>query len=183
MLQPWRRLDSRVLVQDRWCTLRADRFQRADGRVIEPFYVLDDPDWVHVVAVRDDGRIVVVRQFRPAAGVFCVELPGGCVDRGEDPLAAAQRELREEAGCTAASWRLLHVMHPNPARQTNRFHLYFATGVVELDAPALDENEEIEHSFLTVDEILHEIHHGSFTQGLHIGAFLLALPLLQPPPH
>ncbi len=179
MLQPWARTASQTLLQNRWCTLRADSFRRADGRVIEPYYILDDPDWVHVVATRADGQVAVVRQFRPAANTFCLELPGGVVERGEDPLRSAQRELREESGCTAETWRLLHVMHPNPARQTNRFHLFLATDVHELGTQALDENEQIEACFLPVERILHEIHHGEFTQGLHIAAFLLALPELQ----
>jgi 8-oxo-dGTP pyrophosphatase MutT (NUDIX family) len=179
MLHPWQRLDSRIVLQDRWCTFRADRFRRADGFVIEPYYVLDDPDWVHVVAVRDDGQIAVVRQYRPGANIFCLELPGGAAERGEDPLECARRELLEESGCEATHWRLLHVMHPNPARQTNRFFIYLATGIRELGTQTLDENEEIEHRFMSVDEVLREIREGEFTQGLHVAAFLLALPELK----
>lgn len=186
-LQPWRLLASEDVLRERWCTLRRERYALANGRIVEPYYVIEDYDWTHVFAIRDDGRIGVVRQYRPAAEVFCLELPGGIVDPGEDPLAAAQRELREELGATARAWTTLRVTYPNPARQTNRVHLFVATGVTSDGIQTLDPNEEVTPLFLTEQEIRDAIRTGEFTQGLHIASFFVALDHLRalattPPP-
>jgi ADP-ribose pyrophosphatase len=90
------------------------------------FSVLEGPDWVNVIALTSDDDVVLVRQFRHGTERVTLEVPGGCVDPGESPLQAARRELREETGYTAASWRLLGRVEPNPAIQTNACHVFLA---------------------------------------------------------
>ncbi len=178
-LQPWRRLATEDVLRERWCTLRRERYTLASGRIVDPYYVIEDHDWCHVFAVRDDGRIGIVRQYRPAAEVFCLELPGGIIDPGEDPLTAARRELQEELGATATEWITLRTTYPNPARQTNRIHLFVARGVACDGTQSLDPNEEVDALFLTEAEIREAIASGEFTQGLHIASFYVALDHLK----
>jgi 8-oxo-dGTP pyrophosphatase MutT (NUDIX family) len=133
---------------------------------------------VHALPVLDDGRIVLVRQYRHATGKFGLELPGGVLDEGEDPLIGARRELREECGATGGTWCHVASFYPNPARQTNQFRCYLGRGV-ELDAaPQRDANEEMEIHLLTVAELDAAIAEGDFHQGPHIAAYLMARPQL-----
>lgn len=178
MLQPWKTLSSKVLVSDPWMHLRADVCERADGHVIEPYYVVEVRDFVHALPVLPDGRIVLVRQYRHATGKFGLELPGGILDQGETPLTGAQRELREECGATGGQWSHLVSFFTNPARQTNQFHCFLADGVELTEATAHDDNEEIEIHHLTVAEVEQAISAGEFNQGNHIAAFLTARPRL-----
>ena len=178
MLKPWKIVSSKVLIDDPWMHLRADVCERADGHRIEPYYVWEVRDFVHAVPVLEDGRIVLVRQYRHATGMFGLEFPGGILDEGEDPLIGARRELREECGATGGEWSHLASFYPNPARQTNQFKCYLGRGVKLDTVTKFDANEELEVHTLTVTELDAAIADGTFHQGPHIAAFLMARPLL-----
>ncbi len=174
MLKPWKTLSARQLIDDPWMNLRAETCELANGRIIEPYYVWAVRDFVHTIPVLADGRIVLVRQYRHATGQFTLELPGGVLDEGEDPLVGARRELREECGATGGEWSHTASFYPNPARQTNQFHCYLGRGVELTTAPEHDAYEEIEIHQLTVAELDAAIADGRFHQGNHIAAYLMA---------
>lgn len=98
-----------------------------DGRK-HAFYRIDADDWVNVIPLTAADEVVMVRQFRHGSGATTLEIPGGIVDPGETPGAAAARELREETGYRAASVRALGAVNPNPALFGNRVHTYLAEG-------------------------------------------------------
>jgi 8-oxo-dGTP pyrophosphatase MutT (NUDIX family) len=172
---PWKTLSSRYVLRDRWMTLRADRCETATGVVIDPYYVQEPEDWVQVVAFDPEDRILVIRQYRHAAGLICAELPSGGIEQGEIPAHAAARELLEETGCAAQTLRALPVMSPNPARYSNRMHTFIATGTRQVQQQQLDATEEIEFEFLTLPQVLSLIDAGSFLQAMNVGSLFLAL--------
>jgi 8-oxo-dGTP pyrophosphatase MutT (NUDIX family) len=173
---PWTLLDSRTLVQDRWISLRADRLRTAEGAELSPWYVLDYPDWAAVVALTDDDRMVLVRQWRHAAQAWCLELPGGVIDPGDaDPLSAVRRELLEETGHAARNWRYLYAAYPNPAIQTNRIHFVLAEGAHPAGAMAHEPGETMQLACLPVAEVLAGIGQGMLHQAMHVGAALAGL--------
>lgn len=92
----------------------------------EPHYSIAAPDFVCIVGVNNRGRLLMVRQFRPAVGAVTLELPAGHVEEGETPEQAARKELLEETGYTADRLELLAVLSPSAARFTNRQWCYFS---------------------------------------------------------
>lgn len=139
------------------------------------FFVIDGPDWVQVVARTADGQLVFVRQFRFGTREFSLEVPGGMIDAGEDPVAAARRELVEETGYGGGEARLLARIRPNPAIQTNTCHIVLIDGVRPIAALAWDEHEELETHLLPAAEALALARNGGITHSLSITAlFFLA---------
>lgn len=173
---PWTVLGSRLLLEDRWIRLRADHLRTAAGVELSPWYVLDYPDWAVVVALTDDDRLVLVRQWRHAAQAWCLELPGGVMDPGDaDAVAATRRELLEETGHAARDWRYLYGAFPNPAIQTNRIHMVLATGAHPAAPVAHEAGEHIAVECMKVDAVLAGIGTGLLGQSMHVGAVLVGL--------
>jgi 8-oxo-dGDP phosphatase len=175
-IRAWTVNGSSTIIKDNWIDLRADDCTTPAGVSVSPYYILRYPDWAHSVCLDDADRICVVSQYRHAAARVMMELPGGVVEAGEDPLAAAQRELLEETGIRAHQWRACGNFSPNPATHTNRFHV-FACRVGSIEAPRPDPSEDIRHRFLRRDELKRAIDSGEFGQLLHIGALCRALDL------
>ena len=99
--------------------------ERAEGGG-EPHYLIQGLDFVVIVAVTPRNEIVLVRQYRVAAGAVTLELPAGHIDPGEAPEQAARRELREEAGYEAKTFKLMGSLSPSVARFTNRMWCFLA---------------------------------------------------------
>src|SRR5262249_47081810 len=102
----WEIVRSEYVVKDRWLALRADDCRTADGQTIAPYYVLEYPPWVNVLALTADNEAVLITQYRHGIRQNILELPGGALDEQDASIVdAAQRELREETGYVAEEWR------------------------------------------------------------------------------
>jgi ADP-ribose pyrophosphatase len=110
----------------------------------EPYYTIQSPDVAIVVALDVQGRLLLVRQYRPAIGATTLELPAGLVDDGETPEMAAWKELREETRHEAPSLELLTTLHPATGRFTNTLWCFFAAGVRPCAQPQGDPEDGIE---------------------------------------
>jgi 8-oxo-dGTP pyrophosphatase MutT (NUDIX family) len=137
----WKLLQSEAVSDQRIFRVRHDRYRLETTAAEQDFVVLDMPDWVNVVPVTDDGRIVLVRQYRHGIRRLSLEPPGGVIDPGESPLAAAERELREETGYQAETLQFLGRVAPNPAIQNNWCHLFLARNCRPLAQQRLDRFE------------------------------------------
>jgi 8-oxo-dGTP pyrophosphatase MutT (NUDIX family) len=147
-------------------------FAPPEGGSALPFHVLSAPDWVNVIPLTADGRVVLVRQFRFGIEAETLEIPGGMCDPGESPEAAAQRELREETGYEAGSLEPIGWVHPNPPLQTNRCHSFVARGLTR-SAPSPDPCERISVVEVEAHEIPALIRDGRITHALVLAAFHL----------
>jgi 8-oxo-dGTP pyrophosphatase MutT (NUDIX family) len=116
-------------------------------------------------------RSVVTRTDARDANSTCLELPGGVIDHGETPLAAAKRELLEETGYSSTEWEFVGSMFANPARQTNRVHTFIARNIKAGRAQQLDASEEIECSLRPLAAVQVAIESGEFSQALHIASY------------
>jgi 8-oxo-dGTP pyrophosphatase MutT (NUDIX family) len=134
------------------------------------FVVIEAPDWVNVLALTPDRRLVLVRQFRHGIDDFSLELPGGGIEPGEDPVAAGARELREETGFAGSGGRLLASVRPNPAIQNNHCHVVLVEGVEPRGAVDWDSDEEIEVSTAPVAEVLAAARAGRITHSLTLSS-------------
>ncbi|NKE46495.1 NUDIX hydrolase [Roseomonas frigidaquae] len=173
---PWTTTHSEILVEDRWIRLRADRLRTQSGAEIAPWYVLDYPDWCAVVALTEDHRLVLVRQWRHGAQSWSLELPGGVMDREDaDPIAAAQRELLEETGHGGGEWSYLYAGHANPSIQNNRLHIVLATGIRRIAAATPEPGEVISVECPTVAEVMDGLRRGLIGQAMHVGAICVGL--------
>ncbi|SDB72299.1 NUDIX hydrolase [Belnapia rosea] len=175
-IRPWRRTGNRTVHRDRWVHLRAEAWETGDGAVLDPWYMLDWADWVNVVALTPDSRLLLVRQFRPGAGAAVLELPGGMVEPGEgDPVAAARREFAEETGHDAPRFELVASLCNDPAHAGNRVHVVLAEGATPSGGQRLDHGEEIALEALPLATVLAGLGEGLIGNANHVGGLLLAL--------
>lgn len=174
-MQAWTKLASERVLETPWFTVRSDRCRTPAGGLVDPYYVVETSDWVHVVAQAPDGRVLLVRQYRHAVGLVVDELPGGVRDAGETPLETARRELREETGAVSDNWIQIASVHPDPARQANRVWTFLARDIRFEHATSLDEHEEVEPRLVPRTEVDRLIAGGSFSQSTQIAGYLLAL--------
>lgn len=130
--------ESRTVYDGRLLGLTVERWGENEREVVE------HPGAVAIVAVDREEFVWLVRQLREATRAYLLELPAGTAEAGEEPLATAQRELREECGLTGGEWRELAAFWTTPGFCRERMHLFVAEGVVPGEAsPAEDEDLEI----------------------------------------
>jgi ADP-ribose pyrophosphatase len=145
--------------------------QSEDSGDTGTFDVLTFAHWVNVVAVTDKGKFVMARQYRNGTDKLTLEIPGGAIDPGEDPVIAAARELEEETGYTSQKLTLIGTAEPNPAFQTNLCYTYLATGAKKTSVQNLDPCEEIEVVEFSKEEIKQMIKSGEINHALVVAAF------------
>ena len=172
----WEKISEQPQLKTRIFDVLGARYRHPVRSIEREFIVLAAPDWVNVVALTPDGHLVLVRQFRYGIDEFSLEIPGGVIDAGEDPVVAGVRELREETGFSGASARLLGCVHPNPAIQSNRCHFVLVEGAVKSHELAWDADEEIHVTTRPVDEVLALARSGGIVHGLVLNALMLFEP-------
>ncbi len=175
----WKTLSSKYLFTDNWLTLRVDRCEKPDGKIVDPYYVYEFPDWVTAVALTKDNNVVIVKQYRQALGQTVLEIPGGCVDATDvDYEAACARELLEETGYGFEKIEFLCNTSANPSTNNNLMHVYLATGCEKIKEQQLDESEDIEVILYSIAEVKQLIRENKFIQSMHVTALMYALERL-----
>ena len=175
----WKILSSEYLFKDLWFKVRRDRCESPSGKIIDPYYVYEFPTWVAAVPITEDGKVIMVKQYRHALGEVGIELPGGCVDDTDKNFEEAiARELLEETGYTFSSYEYLGRISANPSTNTNLLHMFLAKGGKKTAEQKLDANEEIEVVYLTMDELKQLVRENKIVQSMHISCILYALERL-----
>lgn len=167
----WRRLGRERVAGCRVFDVDRVRYLPPRDGAPRDYYVVEAPDWINVIPLTDDGRVVLIRQFRVGIDAETLEIPGGMCDPGEAPADAAARELLEETGYAAREIVDLGWVHPNPAIQSNRCHTFLAAGATPSTSPRPEADEEIEVTTAPLEEIPDLIGRGRITHALVIAAF------------
>ena len=175
----WEKLSSRYLVKERWATLRVDTCKLQNGTVKDDYYVLEYPNWVNAIALTEDNKIIMVRQYRHAADIISLEVPGGVIDGDEGPEVAIKRELLEETGYSFESCELITTMYPNPATSTNRTFTYLMKGGVKTHEQHLDDHEILNVEEYTIEEVKQFLKDNKIDQSLHVAALFYGLMKLE----
>ena len=162
----WKVLTSEYLAHEPWFTVRHESLELPDGRRIPDYYVLEYPDWINVIAITAEGMFVLVRQYRHGIGQTCHEIVAGVMEQGEQPEAAARRELMEETGFGGGTWRETMVVSPNASTVTNVTHCFVATGVERIGSQHLDPTEDIEVCLVSREEMRRMLEQGEIKQAL-----------------
>lgn len=162
----WKVISTEYLIKRPWLTARRDVAELPDGRINNEYYVLEYPDWVNIIAVTEDGEIVMERQYRHGLGKTCYELPCGVIEEGETPLEAAKRELLEETGYAGGEWEEWMTLSPNPATSTNLAHSFVARGVRKVSGQHLDATEDISVYLLSPDYVRDLLLHNQILQAM-----------------
>ncbi|MDP3997787.1 MAG: NUDIX hydrolase [Candidatus Andersenbacteria bacterium] len=174
-IRRWRIKSSKYILRDRWLKVRADECITDDGVVISPYYVLEYPDWIHLVVLNDKDEIMIARQYRHALGKINYELPCGTIDATDKtPIAAAKRELLEETGF-AGKFIKVAKMSANPATHANFIHIFLVTDPVKKSRPQEDPKEVLDFEFMSLKRVLDLIDRGKFSQALHLNSIVLAM--------
>jgi len=172
----WKILDERVIVRDRWIDLRAQKCVTPGGVVLDPFYVLHPPDFVFIVALTEADEVALVREYRHPIRQSVLNLPGGWIDGDEAPLAAARRELAEEAGFVSDHWRFVSRLAADIGRQSNWVHIFLATGARPGAARNLDAGEEgMTVELLPLSKVIAGVNEGLLPNSAHVAALMAAL--------
>jgi fructokinase len=177
-LGTWRELGERSLLSTRIFEVVGRTLESPRTHEAREFSLLACPDWCNVVALTPANEVVMVRQVRHGTGETTLELPGGMIDpEDRDPLHACERELLEETGYAGRDARLIGVIAPNPAMQSNHCHTAFVRDARLAQPPALDAGEDIEVVLVPYEEIPARIARGEITHALVVVAFAWALGL------
>ena len=160
----WSIVSSEYKIRNKWLTVRKDHIRQPSGVEIEDYWVLEYPEWINVIAITEDGKFVIERQYRHAIGLTDYEIPAGCCEQGEEPLTAAKRELHEETGYAGGTWTEFMTISPNGTSMTNMTHCYIATGVLKDGDAHQEETEDIDVSLMTKEEVRTLLEGGHFWQ-------------------
>ena len=172
----WKILSSEYLFNDLWFKVRKDKCETPEGKIVYPYYVYEFPAWVTAVAITEEGKIILERQYRHALGETCIEIPGGCVDDADTSLEEAiKRELLEETGYSFTSFEYLGKVSANPSTNSNLMHMFLANGGKKIASQELDHNEEIEINLVSVEELKQLLRENKIVQAMHVACILYAL--------
>jgi len=175
---PWQTLGSRTVYANAWMRLREDTVIRPDGQH-GVYGVVEMSPSVGVVALNDVNEIALVSQWRYTLGRMSLEIPtGGSEAADQGVLAAAQRELREETGLSAGSWRELGFIDNSNGVTNDVSHMFLATGL-EAGADAQDPAERLALSWLPFGQAVDHVLSGSITESVSVAAILKVEALLR----
>ena len=174
----WKILSSKYISQHRYFTARVDKCEMPDGTIVPEYYVVELPITVCALAITDDGKAIMTKQYRHPIKETLLEIPGGFIDEGETPEQALKRELLEETGYEASDVYAVGKISANPGVLQSFTYLFLATGSKKTKVQDLDHHEEIEVVLMPVEEVRTMLKRNEIVQALHTTCLMYAFKKL-----
>jgi ADP-ribose pyrophosphatase len=174
-MMKWKTISSRYLSNHIYFTAREDRCIRADGTIIDPYFVVEMPVSATALAITEEGKVLLIKQYRYPIDEIIYETPGGFIDEGENSTTGMKRELLEETGYLFDNIEPLGRIAPNPGVLNCFTELFLATGGRKITTQQLDHNEEIEIVLVTINEMIDLLMKQEIKQSLHVSCIFYAL--------
>ena len=140
----WKTISTETILSDYHATVKRNKVELPDGAIIDDFFTVTIPDAAMVCAITSDGHVLLKSEFRYACGTDVIECPAGMMEKDEEPLTAAKRELLEETGYCSDDWTYLGPTLESTSKLTNTMHLYLAKNAVKAGEQHLDPNEHLD---------------------------------------
>lgn len=174
----WKTLSSNYISNHQYFTARVDKCEMPDGTIVNEYFVVELPESACALALTEDGKVVLCRQYRYPVDETMLELPGGFIDAGEDQVIGMARELKEETGYTFDTIYHVGKVAANPGVLNNYTHLFLATGGKKTGEQQLDYNEAIDVELLSIQQVKTMLKENQFPQALHTCCMLYAFDKL-----
>lgn len=176
---PWKKRTSEYIFTNEFMKIEKTVHYCDELKKENVFYRMHYPEWVNVVALTPEKKIILVNQFRHGTMEFSTEIPGGIMETGENPEDGAKRELREETGYTSGNWVKLGKVAPNSAIQTNYCNVFMALDCVKTSETDFDEDEDIETFTVDYRKLLELITEGEITNSVVLSALTIFLARME----
>lgn len=171
-IQRWKVLSESDISPSKWFPLYRQTVRIHGGKIIDDYFISRLGDVAMVIPRMKNGLIAMVRQYKHGVGDITIEFPAGRIDRDEQPLDAATREVREETGIQCGDLISLGNMFPSPTKDSARLHGFFSPNCEVLHDVGFDENEDIETVFFSETEIEELIRDGNINCSDTVGLWL-----------
>ena len=175
----WKKIASKYISKHKYFNAKEDICEMPNGHLVNPYYVVELPNCVCAVAMTEDDKIVMVKQYRHPIEQIIYELPGGFIDENEPPEKAIQRELLEETGYSFTNVQHLGRVAANPGILNNFTELFLLTGGKKTTQQKLDDNEQIEIILLPINEVKQLLKNNEIVQALHVSCLYYGLNYLK----
>lgn len=173
-MDKWKILGSTKALNSKWFRVRQDKVQLPNGKILDDYFVWESDDVAMVVPITPEGNLILVKQYKHGIQKVMIELPAGFINKSEDPLKAAHRELEEETGCEVLNIKKIATWVSYPTKETGKLFLFLAQ-VHKTKKQNLDPNEEIELLEVPIPEVMKMINDGQIWATATVGAIYLAL--------
>lgn len=165
IVKKWRVLSQEYLYKKQFLTIRKDAVELPNKTIIKDYHVIENRDWVNVIAVTDDNLFVFEKQYRHGIKRIGYELCAGYIEDNETALVAAQRELLEETGYSGGQWEKFMTSYPDPSSMNIINHTFLAKGVKKLNLQKLEDTEQIEIRLFTLHQVVSLLNKGLIYEG------------------